>query len=129
MSAAVGHSVYGFRMVRDVEGIQLTEDRYLRAWFSCLNIGVKARNVSGFDECVSKCLVFLYEIVVSLPLGVAGLRMSPDPALRVEDELFCGIYVVYDQLLLSVMEIPPEVCNIGRNQTLYGSIRSSPVHL
>ena len=56
-------------MVRDVEGIQLTEDRYLRAWFSCLNIGVKARNVSGFDECVSKCLVFLYEIVVSLPLG------------------------------------------------------------
>ena len=66
-------------------GIQLTEDRYLRAWFSCLNIGVKARNVSGFDESVSKCLVFLYEIVVSLPLGVAGLRMSPDPALRVED--------------------------------------------
>ena len=99
MSAAVGHSVYGFRMVRDVEGIQFTEDRYLWSWFSCLNIGVKARNVSGFDECVSKCLVFLYEIVVGLPLGVAGLRMGPDPALRVEDELFCGIYVVYDQLL------------------------------
>ena len=86
-------------MVRDVEGIQFTEDRYLRARFSCLNISVEARNVSCFDECVSKCLVFLCEIVMSLPLGVAGLRMSPDPALRVEDELFCGIYVVYDQLL------------------------------
>ena len=99
MSAAVGHSVYGFRMVRDIEGIQFTEDRYLWSRFSCLNIGVKARNVSGFDECVSKCLVFLCEIVVGLPLGVAGLRMSPDPALCVEDELFYGIYVVYDQLL------------------------------
>ena len=84
MSAAVGHSIYGFRMVRDVEGIQFTEDRYLRARFSCLNISVEARNVSCFDECVSKCLVFLCEIVMSLPLGVAGLRMSPDPALRVE---------------------------------------------
>lgn len=116
-------------MVRDVEGIQLTEDRYLRAWFSCLNIGVKARNVSGFDECVSKCLVFLYEIVVSLPLGVAGLRMSPDQPLRVEDDCFAVSTLFTISCCLSVMEIPPEVCNIGRNQTLYGSIRSSPVHL
>ena len=116
-------------MVRDIEGIQFTEDRYLWSRFSCLNIGVKARNVSGFDECVSKCLVFLCEIVVGLPLGVTGLRMSPDPALCVEDELFYGIYVVTISCCLSVMEIPPEICNIGRNQALYGSIRSSPVHL
>ena len=116
-------------MVRDIEGIQFTEDRYLWSRFSCLNIGVKARNVSGFDECVSKCLVFLCEIVVGLPLGVTGLWMSQIQRSASRMSCFTVSTLFTISCCLSVMEIPPEICNIGRNQALYGSIRSSPVHL
>ena len=54
---------------------------------------------SRLYKCVSKCLMIFLKIVMGLPFGVTGLRMSPDPALCVENELSYSVYVVYDQLL------------------------------
>ena len=86
-------------MIGDVECIKFAKNRNLRTRFPGLHIGVESRNIPGFYKCVSKCLIFFYEIVMGLPFGVTGLRMCPDPALCVENELSYSVYVVYDQLL------------------------------
>ena len=60
-------------------------------------------------------------------LGSFDISASGMSAQRVRMDIAAENIANMDTM--SVMEIPPEVCNIGRNQTLYGSIRSSPVHL
>ena len=108
MAAAVRHAVDGFRMVRNIQRIQLTEDRKRRSGSACCDICVEARNVSesldlsGKNKLITQFLEFLNKVIMCLPFREACLRMCPEPALCIQDQLFVCVDISDDQFLFFI---------------------------
>ena len=96
----MGHAIDRFGVIGDVQGIQLTEDCQLGAGASGIHFGIETGDIASQGEGVTQSLILFHQIVVCFPLGVAGLGVSPEPTLRIQDHLAVLLYILY-QLLLS----------------------------
>ena len=100
VTAAMGHAIDRFGVIGDVQGIQLTEDCQLGAGASGIHFGIETGDIASQSEGITQSLILFHQIVVCFPLGVAGLGVSPEPTLRIQDHLAVLLYILY-QLLLS----------------------------
>ena len=111
VAAAVCHAVDRFGMVSDIKSVQLAEDGQLGAGLACFNVYPEAGDVAGEVQLIAEGLELLYEVVMSFPLGVTCLGMSPEPSLCIEDELLVSVNVLDDKFL--------SVCHVGYSSLVF----------